>query len=404
MTAFFTFAYNASSTLPRTIESILNQTCQDWIYYLCDNGSTLDNTREIIKEYASRDSRIIPIYMDENDPYEASRIGFSKISNSNADYFCMVDADDEYYPEFLEKALDFMEAASLDIVACGNDFIDAQSSRVLGVRKISNRVILEDRRSYDSLFAVCHQFMRTIWGKIYKVALFREFDFCNKEWDYYKVVYGGDTLFFMKMATYAKRVGILDESLHRYYVSAKSSSYNWNPHRLEADRVLYERAIDFLYAKVGYVSEYNKCFLDQVYLNAVRDTLVVMFRADVSRLEIFHVLRDVFSFQYTVSALTNENIDAGFRKKLSEEVLNAIQSWSEMEKTEDGIWLGLNLSAMVEDQDQYIRYSIANIAFLIDNNILDRAEEELAEWEKLLPNNQALCNLRKRLVMKSLLS
>ncbi|MCX4304592.1 MAG: glycosyltransferase family A protein [Acetatifactor sp.] len=60
-----TCAYNSEKTLKRAIESILNQTYEDFEYHILDNGST-DCTGEIIREYASRDKRIVPYYSCKN--------------------------------------------------------------------------------------------------------------------------------------------------------------------------------------------------------------------------------------------------------------------------------------------------------------------------------------------------
>lgn len=325
MTAFFTFAYNASATLRRTVESVLNQTCREWVYYLCDDGSTLDNTREIIREYAQKDSRIIPIYMDNNDPYEASRIGFSKIFASDADFFCMIDADDEYDSKFLEKSLNFMHEASLDIVASGSDFIDAQHLSRLGERKAGRKIVLHDGKSYSDFFPVSYQFMRTIWGKLYKVSLFQNFDYCSEGWEYYKVAYGGDTIFFMKAAAYANRIGILDESLHKYYISPKSSSHNWNPQRPDADRALYDYAISFLIAKAGFVSAQNRQFLQIVYANAVSDTLRVIGGSGLTPAEKLREYAGIAACPITLAAYRQNKDDSVTRSRslLLQMALNA---------------------------------------------------------------------------------
>ena len=61
----YTPAYNAEKTLRRAVDSILNQTHKEFIYYLLDNAST-DGTYEIIKEYAKNDKRIIPLHNEIN--------------------------------------------------------------------------------------------------------------------------------------------------------------------------------------------------------------------------------------------------------------------------------------------------------------------------------------------------
>ena len=55
MVYIFTTAYNAEKTLHKAVNSILNQTYTDFCYYLFDNGS-LDDTSQIIKEYANKDN------------------------------------------------------------------------------------------------------------------------------------------------------------------------------------------------------------------------------------------------------------------------------------------------------------------------------------------------------------
>ena len=62
MIVFYTMAYNAGATLPRTIKSVLAQTEKEWIWYLLDNAAQ-DSTGEIIRRYAGMDSRIIPLKM-----------------------------------------------------------------------------------------------------------------------------------------------------------------------------------------------------------------------------------------------------------------------------------------------------------------------------------------------------
>lgn len=50
--------YNAEKYLPRCLESIINQTHEN-LEIICINDESKDNSLEILKEYASKDSRII---------------------------------------------------------------------------------------------------------------------------------------------------------------------------------------------------------------------------------------------------------------------------------------------------------------------------------------------------------
>ena len=66
-------AYNAQATIRRTIESILNQTFENFQYYILDNASA-DDTEDIIGEYAEKDQRIVPLRgIDNTDTWLSHR-------------------------------------------------------------------------------------------------------------------------------------------------------------------------------------------------------------------------------------------------------------------------------------------------------------------------------------------
>lgn len=45
-----TVCFNSEKTIERTIQSVLNQTCQDYEYLIIDGAST-DGTMEIVRKY-----------------------------------------------------------------------------------------------------------------------------------------------------------------------------------------------------------------------------------------------------------------------------------------------------------------------------------------------------------------
>lgn len=50
----FTPAYNRAHTLPRTFDSLRNQSCKDFIWLIIDDGSS-DNTEELVREWMQHD-------------------------------------------------------------------------------------------------------------------------------------------------------------------------------------------------------------------------------------------------------------------------------------------------------------------------------------------------------------
>lgn len=309
---FYTIAYNAEKTLPYTIQSVLNQTVSDWSWHLVDNGA-VDNTGNIIKEQASKDPRIIYHRNKQNRVYEPGNIWSEIITNYNdSDYFCTIDADDEYKPDFLEKMLRFMDKNNLDIGACGSDFIDSVTNKILGVRKADQDMILTTPEAFDIFFPDYYQFARTMWGKLYKISVMRRFDLSNTP----KIIYGRDTLVALGSFCNAARVGILSESLHKYFIFSKSTSYQWDNRRIDADRILHKAAYDFLNEKCSKVNQVNEMFLSGVYFNATIATINVLIQTTQPFIEKVRNINDILSYSIThklFHGVAESEQDARFR-------------------------------------------------------------------------------------------
>lgn len=83
--------YNADKYINQTAVSILNQTFPFWEWIIVNDGSTMANTEEVLKEIRDMDSRIKIFNIKNSGPAAARFFGVQK-SNSNL-IFCL-DADD----------------------------------------------------------------------------------------------------------------------------------------------------------------------------------------------------------------------------------------------------------------------------------------------------------------------
>jgi Glycosyltransferases, probably involved in cell wall biogenesis len=97
-----TAAYNAAAHVAETIESVLAQTYQDFDYIVVDDGSS-DETAEIVSRYAPR----VTMIRQENAGAGAARN--RGIELAGGDYVAIVDADDVWAPDKLER-----QVAALD--------------------------------------------------------------------------------------------------------------------------------------------------------------------------------------------------------------------------------------------------------------------------------------------------
>lgn len=111
--------YNIESYLPRCIESILAQTYKNLEIILISDGST-DGTDEVIREYAKKDSRIIPVFKQNSGVSDTRNRG---LDIATGDYIGFVDGDDYIEPEMYETLLKNAIENNADISHCGYQMV-----------------------------------------------------------------------------------------------------------------------------------------------------------------------------------------------------------------------------------------------------------------------------------------
>jgi len=91
--------YNYAKFLPECIESVLNQTYQNFEIIIVDDGST-DNSKEIIEKYAKKDKRIKPVLKKNGGQASAFNEGFK---HCKGEIICFLDADDLFEKNKLKE-------------------------------------------------------------------------------------------------------------------------------------------------------------------------------------------------------------------------------------------------------------------------------------------------------------
>lgn len=103
--SFILPTYNMEKYLSNCLNSILNQTCDDFEVLIIDDGST-DASKEIATRYAKIDKRIKVLSFENGGLSVARNRG---IKAASGDYILLVDPDDTIEPELLEKLLPYVK-------------------------------------------------------------------------------------------------------------------------------------------------------------------------------------------------------------------------------------------------------------------------------------------------------
>ena len=109
-------AYNAEKYLKQCIESVQQQTYQDWELLVIDDGSK-DGTRRKAEQFAAGDDRIRVLHKKNGGVSSARNLG---LQVAKGDYIAFLDVDDHFVPQCLETLWAALHQAGADSAACAH--------------------------------------------------------------------------------------------------------------------------------------------------------------------------------------------------------------------------------------------------------------------------------------------
>lgn len=156
--------YNVEKYLRECLDSVVNQTLEDIEIICIDDGST-DNSLNILKEYADKDSRFTILIQHNKGAGSARNKG---MEIAKGEYIGFVDSDDwidlDYYEKLYEKAV----KENADIVRTTFNIIYTDKAEEGGQNKlIKKRIKKNQLLSSNDHFGI-------IWNAIYKTEFLHD--------------------------------------------------------------------------------------------------------------------------------------------------------------------------------------------------------------------------------------
>jgi glycosyltransferase involved in cell wall biosynthesis len=230
--------FNRANLLPFAIESVLQQTYEDFELIICDDGSH-DGTSALMSQYT--DNRIKYIRHSQNiGKSNNMRSGFDA---ATGEYFIKIDDDDRLTPTFLERtAAIFEQDSSIDFIGTDHWIIDINNerdetktkdnSRFWGRKNLAEGIV-------DNLLEIV--FVRQsfqIGATLFRRRVLEEIGFMQPNWQNCE-----DNDLFVRLALAGKKGYFLPELLMEYRVHAEQQNKN--------------RAIRYLSDKLQYLNKYK---------------------------------------------------------------------------------------------------------------------------------------------------
>lgn len=205
--------YNVENYLRDCLNSVVNQTLKD-IEIICINDGSTDKSREILQEFADKDSRIKIIDQENKGQAAARNLG---IKQAKGEFIGFVDSDDSISPDFYEKLYDNAVKYNANI-AVGNIKRCFESGKSEDWIKYKNITLTNKLRKKFDLCKVPK--FHYIWNKIY-----RRIPFLHSGVTFEEGIYFEDLEFMHKVLCYLDNLVTVPDVFY-YYRDNVSSTVN----------------------------------------------------------------------------------------------------------------------------------------------------------------------------------
>lgn len=245
--------YNAEKYLDQCLQSLLQQTLQDFEILCIDDGST-DNSLVVLNQYAKNYTNV-KVYQQQN--LHAGVARNKGIKESQGDYLAFVDADDFVEPDYLELQYNRLIETDADICICDVDNYNMQSgsfssSSFISYRLLPNKEVFNKGDLKDNLF-LC--FISSPCNKMLKKSFLQENGIFFQE-----TFHSNDVYFSQISLALADKITVLREKvLYHYRIGLKDN--------IQSSKSKF--SMDGPYALMHL---YEQLIERRIYLGSVRDS------------------------------------------------------------------------------------------------------------------------------------
>jgi glycosyltransferase involved in cell wall biosynthesis len=155
LVSIITPSFNSAKFIAETIQSVQNQTYQNWEMIIVDDGSS-DETESVLLSIIQNDNRIQFYKLNQNlGPAVARNTGIEKASG---DYMTFIDADDIWFPTFIENNIKTIQESGIPFVFSSykraNEHLEFVYSDFIVPHKVSYSDILNTILAINSSYAM----------------------------------------------------------------------------------------------------------------------------------------------------------------------------------------------------------------------------------------------------------
>lgn len=204
--------YNSSKTIKRCLDSVLEQTYNNWEAIVINDGSN-DNSFKIMKEYAKKDFRFRIFSHENQGPGLTRNKGLDEVKG---DFIVFLDSDDYIDKQYFQEIINCANKEQSDVI-----FIDVVQEKPNGT--IIREEIMSKYMNTEKDIIIKHQMTGKLpWGGCRKAV---KADFIKKhKFRYSNDEVGEEAIFSFNVLYYSQKVSFIPKPYYHYVNYPESQS------------------------------------------------------------------------------------------------------------------------------------------------------------------------------------
>ncbi len=255
--------YNAEMYLREALDSILNQTFREMEVICVDDGST-DDSLSILQEYRQRDERIVILRNDVESKGAAMARNIG-VDAARGEYLSILDSDDFFEPDMLEKAYGKAKSEDADAVLFDGYIYDDELKTDIQVSWILKRSFIPNKNWFapeENRTGLFEMNTGAAWNILFRTSLIKE-----NRIRFIPAFITDDQVFVCLAFACARRITCIYERLIHYRKNTKTGQTAGMSSHPEAGYVASDFLKEQLIERKRY-EEYHISFVNHALTNA----------------------------------------------------------------------------------------------------------------------------------------
>ena len=270
--------YNDDKNLPRCLDSVLLQTCENFECLIIDDGST-DGSPAICDYYSSKDGRIRVFHKNNEGTSKTRQFG---ITNARGEYILSVDSDDYIESCLVAEAVRIIKESGSDIY-----FLDFIEENAAGRKNIVRQPLPASCCETILRLVLEGKLLSCLWNVILKK------DFCaeNKISFTESINYGEDSLFVIEVLLNKAKASYLSGAYYHHTI-------NWFSFTQKNRKERFIERVDFLNRLCDLLTKYGRNDLFKHNFFPLNDKIQILASGLFTKSEYQELFKPEISYYY----------------------------------------------------------------------------------------------------------